>query len=81
MHNQKDDKPHKGSAMYLKHTVSGDLVEVLDMRSLINPNQTKVAGRFHAGEELQDPANFNKSELIFPSGESLPRCWIDAAYR
>ncbi len=67
--------------MYLKHTVSGDLVEVLDMRSLINPKQTKVAGRFHAGEELQDPANFNKSELIFPSGESLPRCWIDVAYR
>ena len=67
--------------MYLKHTGSGDLVEVLDIRALINPKQSKVAGRFHAGEELQDPANFSKSELIFPSGEALPRCWLDANYR
>lgn len=67
--------------MYLKHTVSGDLVEVLDVRALINPMQTRIAGRFHAGEELQDPATFRKAELIFPSGEALPRCWVDAAYR
>lgn len=67
--------------MYLKHTVSGDLVEVLDVRALINPKQTRIAGRFHAGEELQDPATFIKAELIFPSGEALPRCWVDANYR
>lgn len=66
--------------MYLKHTPSGDLVEVLDMRALIDPTQTRVAGRFHAGEELQDPANFVKSELAFPSGEILPRCWVDPHY-
>lgn len=66
--------------MYLKHTPSGDLVEVLDMRALIDPNKKVLAGRFHAGEELQDPANFNKSDLVFPSGESLPRCWLDSKY-
>jgi hypothetical protein len=66
--------------MYLKHTGSGDLVEVLDTRALINPKQSKVAGRYHAGEELQDPAMFDKAELIFPSGEALPRCWVDANY-
>jgi hypothetical protein len=67
--------------MYLKHTGSGDLVEVLDVRALINPKQPRIAGRYHAGEELQDPAMFEKSELIFPSGEALPRCWVDANYR
>jgi hypothetical protein len=40
-----------------------------------------VNGRFHAGEEMQDPAGFSKSELAFPSGEDLPRCWTDPAYR
>lgn len=67
--------------MYLKHTGTGDLVEILDMRALINPKQTRVAGRYHAGEELQDPATFGKAELVFPSGEALPRCWLDANYR
>jgi hypothetical protein len=67
--------------MYLKHKPTGDLVEVLDIRSLIDPYRSKIVGRFHAGEELQDPANFAKSDLIFPSGEGLPRCWIDPQYR
>lgn len=67
--------------MYLKHQPTGDLVEVLDIVSLIDPYRPKLAGRFHAGEELQDPANFAKAELIFPSGEPLPRCWVDPTYR
>jgi hypothetical protein len=67
--------------MYLKHAASGDLVEILDMKSLADPYRRQVAGRFHAGEELQDPANFAKSDLLFPSGEALPRCWIDPNYR
>ncbi|MFA5529716.1 MAG: hypothetical protein WDA11_03515 [Thiohalomonadaceae bacterium] len=67
--------------MYLKHQPTGDLVEVLDITSLIDPYRNKLAGRFHAGEELQDPANFAKTELIFPSGEPLPRCWVDPTYR
>jgi hypothetical protein len=67
--------------MYLKHTPTGDMVEVLDLRSLIDPNRGRLAGRFHSGEEMQDPANFDKAELIFPSGESLPRCWMDPHYR
>lgn len=67
--------------MYLKHTPTGDLVEVLDIKSLIDPTQNKIAGRFHAGEEMQDPANFDKSELVFPSGEKLPVCWTDVNYR
>jgi hypothetical protein len=40
-----------------------------------------VVGRFHAGEEMQDPEKFTKKEMLFPSGEELPRCWLDAHYR
>lgn len=67
--------------MYLKHKPSGDLVEVMDLAALFDPNKDAIVGRFHAGEELQDPATFAKSELIFPSGEALPRCWLDVHYR
>jgi len=67
--------------MYLKHKPTGDAVEVLDLGALFDPFQSKVSGRFHSGEELQDPADFSKADLLFPSGEVLPRCWIDAKYR
>ena len=67
--------------MFLKDTRNGDLVEVLDIKSMIDPCQSQVAGRYHAGEEMQEPANFNKSDLVFPSGETLPRCWIDVNYK
>ncbi|NIR58045.1 MAG: acetyltransferase [Gammaproteobacteria bacterium] len=67
--------------MYLKHVPSGDLIEILDMRALIDPFQASIAGRFHSGEELQDPTTFKKSELQFPSGEDLPRCWLDPRYQ
>lgn len=33
-----------------------------------------------AAEELQDPGPLHKGELFFPSGEALPRCWIDPHY-
>jgi hypothetical protein len=67
--------------MYLKHQPSNDLVEVLDLKTLFDPFEAKVAGRFHAGEELQDPASFTKAELVFPSGETLPLCWTDGKYK
>lgn len=67
--------------MYLKDKSSGDLVEVIDVGAMIDPCQAQLSGRFHAGEELQDPASFKKGELEFPSGEALPRCWIDPDYR
>ena len=57
------------------------MVEVLDIAALIDPNKPQVAGRYHAGEEMQDPAYFDKAALQFPSGEALPRCWLDSSYR
>jgi len=67
--------------MYLKDKKTGDMVEVLDVGAVINPSEAKLAGRFHSGEELQPPAYFNKSDLVFPSGEALPNCWVNPNYR
>lgn len=67
--------------MFLKDTKNGDVVEVLDIKALVDPNQSVVVGRYHAGEEMQDPAKFDKAELVFPSDETLPRCWVDVNYR
>lgn len=66
--------------MFLKHKSSGVLIEVLGLEKLYDPFSGEIVGRSHAGEELQDPENYAKLELIFPSGESLPRCWLDAHY-
>ena len=67
--------------MFLKEAKSGDLVEVLDLPSLFDPNRDSVNGRFHVGEEMPDPSDFAKGDLIFPSGEALPRCWVDPHYK
>ena len=67
--------------MFLKHQPSGNLVEILDAQTLMDPFQTRVLGRFHAGEEMQDDELFTKSHLIFPSHEDLPQCWLNPDYR
>jgi hypothetical protein len=67
--------------MYLKHKTTGDFVEILDINSLIDPCRSLLKGRYHAGEEMQDPTDFNKEDLIFPSGEDLPYCWLDPHYQ
>jgi hypothetical protein len=67
--------------MYLKDQTSGDLVEVLNVIGLADPFQKTIQGRFHVGEELQDPMDFDKMKLLFPSGESLPQCWVDPNYK
>jgi hypothetical protein len=70
--------------MFLKinEAASGlNLAEVLDLKQLFDPYATSVRARLHAGEELQDPQDLLKSELTFPSGEPLPRCWTDPMYQ
>jgi hypothetical protein len=67
--------------MFLKHAENGKLVEILSLLDLFNPNHPRLVGRYHAGEELQDPETFAKAGLIFPSGEKLPRCWLDVDYK
>lgn len=67
--------------MYLKNSKNGDAVEVLDTGDLFDPHCPTVQGRYHSGEELQEAESFTKADLIFPSGEALPRCWLDPHYR
>lgn len=66
--------------MFLKNKSTGDLIEIVDIESLFNPTQNSVPGRDQAGQEEQEPASFEKNDLIFPSGEGLPRCWMDENY-
>jgi hypothetical protein len=67
--------------MLLHNKQKDTLVEVLDLEALINPTEAQVLGQVQSGQEEQDPEPSPKQDLIFPSGESLPRCWVDANYR
>lgn len=67
--------------MYMRHMQSGNLVEITELSDMFDPCQGEVRGRIHAGEELQEIATFAKTGLAFPSGEAIPRCWLDRAYR
>jgi hypothetical protein len=63
--------------VFLKHVPTEDLVEVIDLTDVINPHSPTILARSHAGEVIQRPENFLKTELSFPSGEPLPKCWIE----
>jgi len=67
--------------MFLKESTSGHLVEVVSLQDLFDPYQASLKGRSHFGEELQDEELFTKQGLRFPSGEALPRCWLEPHYR
>ena len=67
--------------MFLKEKGSNYLVEVLTLKDLFDPFCKKLVGRYQHGEEPQDPANFKKEDLVFPSGEPMPKCWTNAHYR
>jgi len=67
--------------MFLKDRKTGDLVRILDLNGLFDPLQECVTGRDQAGEEEQDPLPYAKEQLVFPSDEPLPRCWMHVNYR
>jgi hypothetical protein len=67
--------------MFLQLKDSGDIVKVLDFQELIDPNNNIIHAQDQLGQEEQEPESYEKQNLVFPSGESLPRCWVDAHYR
>lgn len=67
--------------IFLEDKQTGNLVKVQDVAALADPNKSQISGRVQAGEEEQPPETMDKDKLLFPSGESLPRCWVDANYR
>ncbi len=67
--------------MFVKQKSSGHLIEVLNIQDLYDPSLDSFEGRLNIGEDLPDSEQFSKSDTIFPSGEALPKCWIDPHYR
>jgi hypothetical protein len=67
--------------MLLQVKETGNLVKISEVVQLIDPNVEEIHGREQAGEEEQDTVAYHKKNLVFPSGETLPRCWLDANYR
>jgi hypothetical protein len=67
--------------MLLKTRANEHLIEVVNLIDLMNLNVAEVIGCAQEGEEQQDPQAFNKADLVFLSGEDLPRCWTDPHYR
>lgn len=66
--------------MLLKEKETGHLVKIIDVEALLSPSRQEVSGRLQVGQEEQNSETFGKDRLIFPSGETLPRCWMDADY-
>jgi len=67
--------------MYLKEKATNHLVEIISLQDLFDPFHSHISGRYHYGEEAQEPEPMAKEALVFPSGEPLPQCWIDSHYR
>lgn len=67
--------------MFLTDKETGVLIKVQDAEVLVNPSESLITGRVQSGQEEQDPEQFSKDALVFPSGEALPKCWKDPDYR
>ncbi|HHZ88694.1 MAG TPA: acetyltransferase [Chromatiales bacterium] len=67
--------------MFLQYRPNAELVEILDPAALFDPFRDTVSARYNHGEDLPDAEPFTKIDLMFLSGEPLPRCWIDPHYR
>ncbi|MGD2117645.1 MAG: acetyltransferase [Chromatiales bacterium] len=67
--------------MYLKEKSTGHMVEVLSLSDLFDPFRDTIVGRYHFGEEMQEPETFRKDAVTFLSDENLPACWRDPHYR
>ncbi|OUL25176.1 acetyltransferase [Nostoc sp. RF31YmG] len=67
--------------MFLQVKDTNDLVKIVDFQELIDPNRDSVHAQDQEGQEEQETEIFKKEELVFPSGEKLPLCWLDANYR
>lgn len=67
--------------MLLMNKKDNGLVEISQVDELIDPFSEKVKGQIQAGQNEQPPEPFNKKDLVFPSGENLPLCWLDSDYK
>lgn len=67
--------------MLLKSKEDDGLVEITEVSELIDPFKEEVMAQVQEGQNEQPPESFKKSDLVFPSGENLPQCWMDSNYK
>jgi len=67
--------------MLVRNVNNGDLAQVENLEQLTDPNEKTVMIHYFAGEEIGDSTSANKTDFVFPSGEALPKCWLDPHYR
>lgn len=67
--------------MLLKSKEDDALVEIVEVIDLIDPFKEEVMVQVQEGQNEQPPEPVKKSDLVFPSGENLPQCWIDSNYK
>ncbi|MGB3202518.1 MAG: acetyltransferase [Nodosilinea sp.] len=67
--------------MFVKNAQDQTLIKVINIDELFDPMQDQVQGQDQSGQEEQPPQAFSKSQLQFPSGEALPKCWVDPDYQ
>jgi hypothetical protein len=66
--------------MFLQIKDSRDLVKIVDVQELFDPNIEIVHAQDQQGQEEQETDIYKKAELVFPSGEKLPLCWLNAKF-
>lgn len=66
--------------MFLKEKSSSHKFEVMDLNELFSLQHKEITGRYHHSERVQDPVKLKKTDLVFLSGEELPRYWTDPHY-
>ncbi|MGV2829784.1 acetyltransferase [Myxosarcina sp. GI1(2024)] len=67
--------------MFLKHKQTGNLIKVLSVVELFEPTNDSITGKLQSGEDEHQHETYKKEQLVFPSGEELPLCWVDSEYR
>lgn len=67
--------------MYLKYIQTGELIEIIDLQDVIDPSALMVRARRYLDDRMQRAEFFVKTELVFPSDEPLPLCWIKGIER
>jgi hypothetical protein len=67
--------------MLLKSKEDDGLVEINEVSDLIDPFKEEVMVQMQEGQNEQPPEPVKKSDLVFPSGEALPLCWLDSNYK
>ena len=67
--------------MLLKMKEDDGLVEITEVDELIDPFKEEIMAQIQEGQNEQPPESLKKSDLVFPSGEDLPQCWLDSNYK